>query len=318
MAIGIFVGRNSAQTNQYQWFIDSLTKDLLALQNDLDLRVWPNIGNDDAIKFALVWNHPLGILKQFSNLKAINSLGAGVDHIFMDADLPHDVPIARIKDPYMANDIVQYVIAYVLHYIKRLDHWQAKQEQKEWSKIPPFNYADKTIGVMGIGFLGNKAIIALNHLGLKVIGWSNSPKQIENVKIYVGKSEFNTFLSHADILICMLPLTKETKGILNSETFSHLPKGAYLINIGRGNHLVEDDLLKAIDQEQISGAVLDVFCQEPLPSDHLFWKNKFIKVTPHIASVTNTATVAPQIIENYRRILANKPLLNQVDVSKGY
>lgn len=318
MAIGIFIGRNSAQTNQNNWFIDSLKNDLFNLQNNLDLRVWPNVGNKDEIDFALVWNHPVGVLNQFVNLKAIHSLGAGVDHIFVDADLPVNVPIARIKDPYMADDIVQYVVAYVLHYIKRVDHWHTKQVERQWSKVPPFNYSDKIIGVMGIGFLGTKAITALSHLGLKVIGWSNSAKNIENVKTYVGNSELNDFLSKTDILICMLPLTKETKYILNHDTFSHLPKGAYLINIGRGDHLVESDLLEAISNGQLSGAVLDVFSQEPLPSDHPFWTNTSIRVTPHIASVTNTSTAAPQIIENYHRILSGKNLLNQVNVSKGY
>jgi glyoxylate/hydroxypyruvate reductase A len=318
MAIAILVGRDEAEREQYQWFIRDWKQSLLSMQSDLDIRVWPDIGNPYEINCALVWSHPLGALKQFPQLKLIASLAAGVDHVFVDHHLPAGVPVVRVTDPYMKNDIVQYVAACVLNYIKRMEHWAERQRMKTWSKQPPFNYADRTIGVMGVGYLGSKALHVLHHMGLKVIGWSNSEKNIEDIKHYAGASEFNPFLSLSDVLVCMLPLTSATRGILNKETFARMPEGAYLINVGRGDHLVEQDLLHALDEGKLSGAALDVFSQEPLPSDHPFWTHPGIRVTPHIASVTNPATAAPQVMENYRRMQAGMELMNQVDLLKGY
>lgn len=318
MAIAILVGRDQEEKNQLLWFIDEWKQSLLALEPDLDIRVWPELGNVSDIQLALVWKHPLGMLTRFSNLKGISSLGAGVDHFFADTEWPKDVPLVRIVDPYMANDIVQYVVAYVLNYIKRVDHWADKQRHKEWYKQPPFNFADLAIGIMGLGFLGGKAARALAGLGLNVIGWSRSQKMIDGIETYAGDAEFHAFLSQSHLIVCMLPLTNETQHILNQTTFSYLPEGAYVMNLGRGDHLVEDDLLDALDSGHLSGACLDVFKQEPLPKDHPFWTHPSIRVTPHIASVTNAATAAPQVLENYRRLLAGMPLLNVVDTAKGY
>lgn len=318
MAIAILVGRDEADTHRHQWFIKDWKNTLLALDPSLDIRIWPSIGDYKEIDYALVWKHPLGLLTQFPHLKAISSLGAGVDHLLADNALPKNVPIVRVVDPYMANDIVQYITAYVLNYIKRVDHWAAKQRERVWSKEPPFTYADKTIGIMGLGFLGSKAAHILQQMGLNVIAWSNSPKNIPSVKHFVGQSEFNAFLAESGILICMLPLTHLTKNILSRETFSHLPIDAYVINVGRGEHLVAEDLIEALDSGRLSGACLDVFSEEPLPSNHPLWTHPHIRVTPHIASVTNPKTAAPQIVENYHRAVQGKELLNLVDLSKGY
>lgn len=318
MAIAILVGRDATETKNYDWFIRDWQRALLALDPNLDIQVWPDIQHSDEINFALVWQHPLGALKQFPNLKVIASLAAGVDHVLIDTDLSHHIPIVRVLDPYMANDIVQYVTACVLHYVKRMDHWKMKQQQKLWWKQPPFTLSDKTIGIMGLGFLGKKAAHTLHQLGLNVIGWSNSAKTLTDIKHFVGKAEFNHFLSRTNILVCMLPLTNETKNILNQDTFAHLPANTYLINVGRGEHLVEEDLLIALNAGQLSGASLDVFRQEPLPSDHAFWLHPNIRITPHIASVTNPSTAAPQILENYQRSLSGQALLNRIDLSKGY
>ena len=182
----------------------------------------------------------------------------------------------------------------------------------------PFNFLDKTVGIMGLGFLGTHTAKTLHSLGVKVIGWSQSPKQLSEIRYFAGAGEFKDFLAQTDILVCMLPLTPNTQNILNLNNFNCLPKGAYLINIGRGEHLVENDLLAALDSGQLTGACLDVFRQEPLPPEHPFWLHPRIRVTPHIASVTNPATALPQILENYRRMRAGEPLLNCVDVQKGY
>lgn len=318
MAIALLVGRDAEASKQFDWFIRDWQKSLLALQPDLDVRVWPEVGDVNDIDFALAWQPPFGALKKFPKLKAIGSLGAGVDHLFADPDLPKHIPMVRVVDPYMANDIVQYVTVCVLDYVKRMKFWQQKQKEKIWCKQPPFNYADKTVAVMGVGFLGSKLLEVLKQLGLNVIAWSLTDKQIPGVKHYAGQEQFHEFLSHADILICIIPLTPITKNILNKETFSHLPDGAYLINVGRGEHLVEEDLIAALATGKLVGAALDVFKTEPLPSSHSFWSNEKIVVTPHIASVTNPPTVAPQMLDNYQRLLAGKELVNQVDMERGY
>lgn len=316
--MAILVGRNEDEQQSMQWFIDDWKNALLSFDEKLGIHVWPDIPNANEVDFVLVWNHPLGSLKKFSHAKAIYSLAAGVDHIFVDTELNHLIPIVRIVDPYMATDIVQYVTAYVLKYIKRIDHWAAKQRQKIWSKQPPFSFLDKTIGIMGLGHLGCKAATTLHHLGLKVNGWSQSYKDISGITQFVGDKQFNDFLTQTHILICMLPLTPQTKNILNKKTFSMLPKQAYLINVGRGQHLVEEDLLSALSSGQLSGACLDVFNQEPLPSQHPFWSHTQIHVTPHIASVTNAATAAKQLYENYLRVKNGQELLHQVNINKGY
>jgi glyoxylate/hydroxypyruvate reductase A len=193
-----------------------------------------------------------------------------------------------------------------------------RQREKVWSKQPPFNFADKTIGVMGVGYLGGKAVDVLHQMGLNVIGWSNSEKVIPGIKHYAGEKEFDAFLSQTGVLICMLPLTSATRNILNRETFSRLPDGAFLINVGRGDHIVEQDLLDALSSGKLSGAALDVFQQKPLPVGHAFWGHPSIRVTPHIASVTNPKTAAPQVLENYLNMRAGRELMNRVDLVKGY
>ena len=318
MPIAILVGRNEDEKNQFHWFIADWKKSLLALQPDLDIRIWPDIGNPDEVDYAMVWHPAHGVLRKLTRLKVIASLGAGVDHVFLDKELPAHIPIVRVIDPYMKNDIVQYVVSCVLHHVKRMDHWQELQRQKKWSKQPPFNLADKTVGVMGVGILGGKAVEVMHEMGLHVIGWSNSPKKIAGITHYHGKNQLPDFLAQTDILACMLPLTDATRNILNRDTFSLMPEGAYIINVGRGEHLVEADLLAALASGQLSGAALDVFRQEPLPPDHPFWLHDNIRITPHIASVTNPATAAPQVLENYRRMQEGRSLINEVDLTKGY
>lgn len=317
MSLAIIVGRNAEDQKNFPWFIQSFRQSFLKLQPDLSIEVYPDITNYEKVDFVTVWRHPAGIWNLFPHLKCVAALSAGVDHIILDADLPENIPIVRVMDPAMATDITQYVVAIVLSIIKKLDCWQSAQREKQWNKQPPFNLAHKTIGILGLGFLGSQAASALDYLGLKVIGWSNSLKNL-NIKNFVGQEQLLSFLAQTDILICMLPLTTATRNILNKQLFSHLPQGAYLINVGRGEHLVEKDLLEALNSGHLSGACLDVFVEEPLPNKHPFWDHPQIKVTPHIASVTNPETAAQQIYDNYCRMLVNQPLLNRVDRLKGY
>jgi len=292
-----------------------------ALKNtepDLDLRVYPEEGNLEDIEFVLCWKHPRGILKRYPNLKVISSLGAGVDHLLSDPDLPLSIPIVRIVDPELAHAMSEFVIGLIFNHLRSFTQYHENQKQKIW-KVNNFQIAPNVqVGIMGMGVLGQDLAIKLAAIGFNVVGWAQSPKKIKNVKVYKGLDEFDEFLSETNILVCLLPLTEKTKNILNKDTFSKVQDQAFIINVARGNHLVDEDLIEMIDNDKLSGASLDVFRNEPLPENHPFWSHPKINITPHIASLTNPISVAPQIIENYKRAMADQPLLNLVSTKLGY
>lgn len=290
--------------------------ELLKADPTLDLRVWPNVGNPKEIDFALAWHYPPGELKKYPNLKCISSLGAGVDHILEDSDRPKNVPIVRVMDKLLVRDMTQYIVYAVLYFTRKFDVYTQQQQQKKWLQLKPNN--ELTTGIMGLGQLGTDAAKKLKHLGFKVIGWSRSPKKIAGIKCFHGEQQLNQFLSRAHILVNLLPLTADTQNILNAQIFNQLPPQAYVINVGRGKHLVEEDLLTAIETGHIAGAFLDVFQTEPLPENNSIWEHSKIKITPHIASITTPHYVAKQIVENYHRMLQGKPLLHRIDIRKGY
>jgi glyoxylate/hydroxypyruvate reductase A len=291
---------------------------LQAFEPKLDIRVWPEVGDPDEIDFALTWRHPMGELKKYRNLKCIASMGAGVEHILCDPDLPHGVPITRIVEPSMSQSMSEYVIMVVLNYCRHNDLYRKQQIEKQWRVKIPIRARDLGIGIMGLGQLGGDAAKKLSHLGFQVAGWCRTPKMMNGVITYSGDNQLIEFLAHTRMLICLLPLTAGTKDILNLDLFNKLQRGAYLVNVARGEHLVEEDLLEALETGQLSGACLDVFRNEPLPEDHPFWRHPKIVITPHISSLTIPSAVVPQIIENYHRALSGNPLLNEVDVTQGY
>ena len=303
----------SQKSNQAEW-----EEALLALEPELRVSIYPHDTNRDDVVFALAWHPPKGVFEHYPNINCIASTGAGVDHILRDPDLPLEAEVTRVVDNRLTDDMTSYLVAQVMCQMRNVSHYKLLQTNNEWR---PKRYLDKAktcIGIMGFGELGKDAALKFKHLGFKVIGWANSAKNITGIKVYAGDSEYNDFLNRSDILICLLPLTSATVNILNLDTFKRLPKGAFIINVARGEHLVEEDLLEAIEQGQLSGACLEVFREEPLPKDHIFWRHPKINVTPHIASITSPESVAPQIIENYRRLREGKPLLNVVSREKGY
>jgi glyoxylate/hydroxypyruvate reductase A len=276
------------------------------------------VDDPDAVEFALCWDQPMGVLERFPNLKCISSLGAGVEHLLSDHTRPEEVPLVRVVDEHLKQGMAEYVMHGVLEHFRRFDDYrsQAKLSQWKYLKIPHIEVSG--IGIMGFGEIGRFVAYRLADFGFNVSGWSRGPKPADQVRHFFGSDKFNDFLNCTDILVCLLPLTPETENILDTRTFNQMPKGAFLINVGRGAHLVEDDLVKALDSGHLSGALLDVFREEPLPEDHPFWSHEKITVTPHIASVTNAATASIQIIENYRRATDGRPLIHQVDVGRGY
>ena len=269
------------------------------------------------VKMMLVWKQPQGIFSTYPNLECVSSMGAGVDFIFEDPSYRKQIPMTRVVDPLLVSDMEEFVSAQIYNYLKGLHIYTGNMQQALWEQKPYLRKSDVSIGILGLGVLGSATAMSLSKQGFKVQGWSQSQKIIEGVSCYDGTA-LDVFLSQSDILVNLLPLTPQTRGILNANLFSKLPKGSFLIQVARGPHLEEKDLLEALDQGQISGAALDVFSQEPLDKNHPFWTHKKVLITPHCASISAHSSVAPQIIDNYKRLLKAQTLLNQVDTVKGY
>jgi glyoxylate/hydroxypyruvate reductase A len=284
---------------------------------DLDVRVWPDVGDVRDIEVALVWRYPRGDLKRYPNLKLMCSLGAGVEHILEDPDLPA-VPLTRIVDPMLAADMAAYVAAAVLRYHCDLPDYARFQRERLWHKIPRPHTRDRTVGVMGLGEMGSTCAAALGGLDFQVVGWSRTQRQVPGVECYAGAAGLASFLARTQFLVCLLPLTPETREIVDARLLRQLPRGAFLINAARGGHVVNADLIAALDEGHIAGATLDVFEPEPLPPDSPLWAHPRILITPHVASLTDPDTSVAQIADNIRRLYAGQPLLHLVDRTRGY
>lgn len=293
-------------------------RELLALDPGLDIRLFPQTGPVEDITAALTWNHPPEDLYRYPNLRLLISMGAGVDHLFRPPGPPPGVAVVRLVDRLLTTAMSEYVLLAVLRHHRQAEIYRAQQRARIWHELPAPDTENTRVGILGLGVLGSDAARKLAALGFRVAGWSRTKKSLAGIESFVGRAELKPFLERTDILVCLLPLTAETRHILDAAAFAALPKGAYVINVARGGHLVEDDLLAAIDSGHLSGATLDVFETEPLPGEHPFWGHPKIIVTPHAASVTVPRSVAPQVVENMRRLAAGEPLLNVVDVSIGY
>ncbi len=290
---------------------------LCAAIPELDFRIWPEVGDPAEIDLALVWQPPPGELGRYPNLRAILSLGAGVDALLAQQGLPA-VPIARMIDPSLTRSMTEYVMLAVLRHHRQFDHFEREQRAGRWSFALPPLAADRRIGIMGLGELGSAAARSLAGQGFPVAGWSRTAKALPGIEVFVGDSGWRSFLARSDILVCLLPLTKDTAGILDAATFAGLPRGAFVINVARGAHLVEDDLLAALDSGQLAGATLDVFREEPLPDHHPLWRHRQVLITPHVASYSSPATAAPDVVRNIALARAGRPLIHQVDRDRGY
>jgi glyoxylate/hydroxypyruvate reductase A len=297
---------------------EAWTAAIRRLMPELEIRVWPDTGNPADIDLALVWEPEPGLLRRFPNLKAILSPGVGVEHILRDPELPPGIPIARTVDTRLSAMIVEYATLAVLRYHRSFPDYAEHQRRGEWRRLPQLEANERPVGILGMGMMGGAVARRLIRFGFPLRGWSRRRKRIAGLKSFTGEGEFTDFLGGTRILLCLLPLTPETHGILNRKTFAHLPRGAYLINLARGKHLVEADLIEALQSGQLAHATLDVFRTEPLPSSHPFWRHPRITITPHIAGYPLPEWAAPRIVENIRRALSGRPLLNPVDVKAGY
>ena len=291
---------------------------LAQMSSEIEVRIWPEIGEPAEIDYALVWRPPPGLLASLPNLKLILSLGAGIDHVLGDPLLPRHVPIVRLVDPHLIAAMSEYVVLQVMRLHRQDFDYRAQQQGGVWRERPQKNAGERPVGILGLGAIGHDAAKKLAALGFPVSGWTRRPQQIAGFPTYAGIAGLPRLLAESEILICLLPLTGETEGILNARTFELLPEGAGLVNAGRGAHLVEEDLIPALDRGQLSAAALDVFRDEPLPPGHPFWRHPRILITPHIAGVTNPLTAAPIILDNIRRCAEGRALLHRVDPAQGY
>jgi len=291
---------------------------LKAVDPTLNVQIWKDDDPPSDAEFALCWNHPAGVLQNFPKLKCICSMGAGIDHFLADSLLPKGVPLVRIVDPALAHSMFEYLHAAVMRFVQNFDHYMREQSQSFWCQRRASTKAATTVGLMGLGHLGEYAARRFFDDGFKVLGWSRSEKSLDGVETFCGAQSLDDFLSQTDILICLLPLTPETENILDLATFRKLPIGASVINVARGAHLVDADLITALDEGHLNGACLDVFREEPLPSTHRFWGHSRILVTPHCSSLSDPFSVTPQVVQNYRIMQSNGQLLNQVDPMRGY
>ncbi len=284
----------------------------------IPFRVWPDSGPLEKVRYALVWKPPQGFLAQFPNLKAILALGAGVDPIPSDPSLPKGVPLLRLVDVGFPAQMADYAMYAVLRFQRRMREIEALQRQARWNQIDPFFTRDLPVGVMGLGVIGSVVAQRVAAAGYAVAGWARSPKKLDGVEVFSGSGTFKTFLSRSRVVINALPLTPQTENILDSAAFASMPSGGYIVNIGRGAHLVDRDLIAALDSGQLDGAMLDVFREEPLPSSDPFWRHPKIVVTPHVAAPTIASEVQAQVIENIKRLERGESPLGLVDRDRGY
>lgn len=269
--------------------------------------------------YIVAWKPPAAMLSGHPGLKAVFNLGAGVDAILQLGDaLPPQVPLVRLDDAGMAVQMAEYVIYAILRHFRRFDVFEQQARQQEWRFLKPNDKADFSVGILGLGVLGSRIAEAVQHFGFPLRGWSRSRKELPGVACFAGDEELDDFLRGTNILVCMLPLTAETTQILNRSTLEKLPRGAYVINLARGAHVAESELLTLIRSEHLAGAMLDVFRNEPLPHQHPFWQEPRITITPHISGVTMREQSVRQIADKIQALERGEAIAGTVDRSKGY
>jgi glyoxylate/hydroxypyruvate reductase A len=287
-----------------------------------DLKVWVESrdAHDPAeVDYVFTFRPPHGFLKTLPNAKLVFSVGAGVDGILSDPEYPRHVPLVRFVDRTLSREMAQFCVMHVLMHYRMQRSFDRAQAGRKWRQAMLQKRANETrIGILGLGEIGALTAERLRDFEFDMAGWSRTRKEVRGVKSYAGEEELGEFLARTDILICLLPLTPDTRGILNAKLFAQLPNGAYLINVARGGHLVDEDLIAAIDSGHLSGATLDVFHTEPLPETHPFWSHPKITVTPHIAAISEPRVAAQYVVDGIRRFERGEPVGNIVDTNRGY
>ena len=288
-----------------------------ALAPDLEIRRWPDVGDPEDIEHLLTGFLDLAELPALPNLRLVMPMFAGFDHLLAHPDMP-DVPIVRTGPPEGDPAMTEYAVLHVLRHHRHMPDYLAQQRRREWNVIPQKLSREQRIGFMGFGVLAQPPARVLHGLGFDVAAWTRRPREDSDIEIFHGAAARDAFLARTDILVCLLPLTAETEGILNAELFARMPEGAAVINLGRGAHLVDGDLITALDSGQLAGATLDATKPEPLPEDSPLWLHERVTIMPHTARRVRADVIAPQVVEIIRRDGAGEPQLWAVDRSTGY
>jgi glyoxylate/hydroxypyruvate reductase A len=310
----LVVKADGARTRQ-QWceLLSEMRPGLVAKPFDA-----PDLRAEEAT-YVLTWEPNPGWLASLPNLRAIFSLGAGVDHITRDPSWPRAVPLVRMGGEEVGQRMGEYIAWACLTLLRNGRDFAIAQSEKRWAyKVGEDTARDLTVGIMGLGTLGAAVVPMLRRLGYRVAGWSRSRKEVEGAESFVGEAELDAFLARSNVLVCLLPATAETAGIVNAGLLAKLPTGAGFVNVGRGAHVVMPDLVAAIESGQVSGAVLDVFDPEPLPAESLLWSHPRITITPHVASVARRRARARYVADAIAAFEAGGTLPNLYDPMRGY
>lgn len=284
---------------------------------DIEWRAWPDIGDPKDIRYLAAWQAPDDLETLLPNLQVLFALSAGVDQLDLDR-LPMSLPVVRLLDPGITRGMCEYASFAVLSLHRDMLRYRQQQLARCWQAHLLQPAAQRRVGVLGLGMQARQILATLQTFGFALSGWARSEHHIAGVDCFAGGEQLPAFLGQCDIVICVLPLTEQTKGILNRQLFHHLPKGAALVNMGRGGHLIEEDLLEALASGQLSAAVLDVLQQEPAPPDHPFWQHPQILLTPHIAAMTQPESAFGVLLDNIRRHQRGESMLGQIDRQRRY
>jgi glyoxylate/hydroxypyruvate reductase A len=293
--------------------------DLFASQvPGVEFRLWPDSGAIDNVEYAVAWKPPPGELAKLPKLKAILSFAAGVDHLSSDPALPRHIPVVRAVSEASRLTMSGFCISQVLRYQHRLAQYGEFQRRAVWKHLPPRDMSETKVGVLGMGVLGADLAMRLRALGFAVNGWARSYRAYDGVTMFSGADGLLSCLAVSNVVVCLLPLTDETRGILDAKAFAAMPQDGYVINVARGGHVVAADLVAAIDSGHLEGATLDVVEPEPLPADSPLWHHPRIVVTPHTSGRMSNQRVALNVVDMLRDVLSGRPLANVVDWAKGY
>ena len=284
---------------------------------DIEFQVWPGTADPRKVRYLAVWEPPARISETFPNIEILFSIAAGVDKIDFST-LPAGLPVVRMIEPGLIAGMVEYVLWAVLGLHRDAPTYRRFQNERLWKPLPLTPAGARRIGVLGLGELGRAVLKQLRGLGFQTFGWSRSLHAIEGTMCFNGRDALPAFLAHCDILVCLLPLTNETKGLIDKDFLACLPRGAALVHVGRGQQLVQEDLVSALDSGQLSEAIVDVTEPEPLPASDPLWGHPRVTLTPHIASMTQPDSAIGVVLENIRRFRAGEPMTGLIDKARGY
>lgn len=285
---------------------------------EFELAVWPQAVDNEAVRYVVAWNPPDGFFAQFPRLRAVFALGAGVDRLLTRADLPLQVPVIRLTDAGMAGQMAEYALYGVLRYQRQFDLYQAQQARHAWQPLPPRLAPEVRVSVLGLGAIGAVVARTLADLGYAVSGWSRRPKDLPGIACHHGPAALDALLATTDVLISVLPSTPETRWLITGKQLAQLPRGAALINAGRGDQIDEAALLDMLDVGHLRFAQLDVFAHEPLPPDSPLWDRPEVTITPHIAAITLPGPAVAQIADKLRALQRGEVPAGLVDRTWAY